>query len=134
MTWRSSAPNETITTMRAWGYRLQKTIKSDSSMHIYPHTIGNSPSEPLHSDSLELSDADEPEDSPLSASRLTGTTGAAADAPPRFSKSSIRSSSRRIFSASFSSSMLLRLSPPVPVPLPVRLRLGCAGCRRGRRT
>ena len=56
----------------------------------------------------------------------------AAAAPP-FSKSAMRSSRTRIFSASTSSSMLFRLRPPVPVPLPVLARLA-GGARFGRMT
>ena len=133
MAWRSSAPKKTITTTRTWDIDIKRR-RAETNTEKDVHSRS---SEPLHSESLpELSNPElESEESPLSASRLVwGVAAAAADAPPRFSKSSMRSSSCRIFSASFSSSMLFRLSPPVPVPFPVRLRLGCAGCRRGRRT
>lgn len=79
----------------------------------------------FYSDSLpELSEPElESDECSLS---LVLRTGAETEAPPP-SKRAMRSSSCRIFSASFSSSILFRLRPPVPVPLPVRFRLGWAG-------
>jgi hypothetical protein len=79
----------------------------------------------FQSDSLpELSDPElESEEWSLSTSRLVAVGGM----PVAFvSKSAIRCSSCRIFSASTSSSMLFRFSPPVPVPFPRLLLVGGA--------
>lgn len=73
----------------------------------------------IYSESLpELSESLESDEWSLSTFRVAGAV-----AEPRgWSKSAMRCSSCRIFSASTSSSMLFRFSPPVPVPLPVRFR------------
>ena len=79
----------------------------------------------FQSDSLpELSDPElESEEWSLSTSRLV----AVGAMPVEFcSKSAIRCSNCRIFSASTSSSMLFRFSPPVPVPFPRLLLVGGA--------
>ena len=79
----------------------------------------------FHSESLpELSDPElESEEWSLSTSGLVAT----GVMPVAFcSKSAIRCSSCRIFSASTSSSILFRFSPPVPVPFPRLLLVGGA--------
>ena len=110
--------------------KRRQTERRKTHDHCDKCTRGVVYSESLPELSSELESEEWSVSSPCAAA---GACDAATAAAPPLSKRAILSSRTRIFSASTSSSMLLRFRPPVPVPFPVRARLA-GGARFGRMT